>query len=71
MAGESYTDAKHLGRYGVVRNNWYEINITRISGPGLPEIEDPDPDPDDGTEGFVKCAINVLSWARRTQNVEL
>lgn len=71
VAGESYTEAKHLGRYGVVRNNWYEINITGISGPGLPEIEDPDPDPDDGTEGFVKCAINVLSWARRTQNVEL
>ena len=71
VAGKRYSDAEHLGRYGVVRNNWYEINITGISGPGLPEIEEPDPDPDDGTEGFVKCAINVLSWARRTQNVEL
>ena len=26
----SYTEKDHLGRYGVVRNNWYEINITKV-----------------------------------------
>lgn len=50
-----YTDA-HLGRYGVVRNNWYEIVINDISGPGRPTPPDPtdptdpdypDPDPED------------------------
>lgn len=69
--GETYTEDKHLGRYGVVRNNWYEISVTSISGPGTPEIEDPTPDPDDESEGFIKCTINVLSWAKRTQEVEL
>lgn len=62
---------KHLGRYGVVRNNWYDINITNISGPGDPEITTPSEDPDDQAEGYVRAEINVLSWAKRSQNVDL
>ena len=62
---------KHLGRYGVLRNNWYEIKVTGISGPGAPSIEDPDPNPDDETEGYIQTRINVLSWAKRNQDVEL
>ena len=63
---------KHLGRYGVVRNNWYEININSISGPGDPSVDVPDPeDPDDETEGYINCTINVLSWAKRSQDVNL
>lgn len=70
---------KHLGRYGVVRNNWYEIVINSISGPGRPTPPDPtdedDPDypkPDDPKEeAFINCHINILSWAKRTQNVDL
>ena len=73
-----YTD-QHLGRYGVVRNNWYEIFIRSISGPGRPtppdptDDEDPDyPKPDDPKEeAFINCHINILSWAKRTQNVDL
>lgn len=67
---EDYTE-KHLGRYGVVRNNWYEITINSISGPGDPEIVDPTPDPDDSNEGYINCEINVLSWAKRNQGVDL
>lgn len=62
---------KHLGRYGVVRNNWYDINITSISGPGDPEITTPSEDPDDQAEGYIRAEINVLSWAKRSQNVDL
>ena len=69
-ATPTYTQ-KHLGRYGVLRNNWYEITVTGISGPGNPEIEEPDPDPDDETEGYIQARINVLSWTKRTQEVEL
>lgn len=72
-------EEEHLGRYGVVRNNWYEIVISRISGPGRPtppdptDDEDPDyPKPDDPKEeAFINCHINILSWAKRTQNVYL
>lgn len=71
-AGEAY-GPKHLGRYGVVRNNWYEINIDNISGPGEPTIvDDPDDDnPNDEAEGYINCTINVLSWAKRSQGVDL
>ena len=67
--GEAYT-IQHLGRYGVVRNNWYEINVNSISGPGEPEIVVPS-GPDDETEGYIRAEINVLSWAKRSQGVEL
>lgn len=62
---------KHLGRYGVVRNNWYEININSINGPGDPVIPEPGEDPDDTAEGYINCTINILSWAKRSQNVDL
>lgn len=68
----SYTAPNHLGRYGVVRNNWYELTVTKVTGPGSPEIPEPDggKTPDD-TESWIRCAINVLSWAKRSQAVEL
>lgn len=59
-----------LGRYGVLRNNWYKINVTNISNLGsatVPEITSPD----DPANSYISVQINVLSWAVRTQNVEL
>lgn len=75
---DDYT-SQHLGRYGVVRNNWYEIVINSISGPGRPTPPDPtdptdpdNPDPDDPKDdAFINCRINILSWAKRSQNVDL
>lgn len=67
-----YVAENHLGRYGVVRNNWYEIVISSISGPGMPEKPEPEPEePDDKDYAYVNCHINILSWAKRQQNVEL
>lgn len=68
--GFAYTDKDHLGRYGVVRNNWYELVISSISGPGMPEMDVPDED-DDKDHYYIKCAVNVLSWAKRSQQVDL
>lgn len=59
-----------LGRYGVLRNNWYKINVTGISNIGsstVPEITTPD----DPTQSYIAVEINVLSWAVRTQQAEL
>lgn len=66
-----YTEKDHLGRYGVVRNNWYEINITKVSGPGEPEIPVIPDEPVDKKHSFINAEINILSWAKRTQDVEL
>lgn len=67
VTGTKYTH-RHLGRFGVVRNNWYEINIQSISGPGDPKPVLPTPDP---TNAYISCEINVLSWAKRNQDVNL
>lgn len=74
-----YDPQKHLGRYGVVRNNWYVVNIADITGPGRPTSPDPsdpeDPEKDDPDDPFedlwIKCNINILSWAKRVQDVDL
>lgn len=70
-ANVSYDEAKHLGRYGVVRNTWYELTINSVSGPGEPEIPEIPTTPPDKKESYINCEINVLSWAKRSQGVEL
>lgn len=67
----SYTDANHLGRYGVLRNNWYELQINSVSGPGEPEIPVIPEEPADKEHRYINCEINVLSWAKRSQGVDL
>lgn len=62
--GETYNDAKHLGRYGVVRNTWYQLNINKISGPGEPE-------PNNRQEAYINVQTNIRAWAIRQNNVDL
>lgn len=66
-----YDEGKHLGRYGVLRNNWYELTITSVKGPGEPVIPEIPTTPPDKQESYINCEINVLSWAKRSQDVEL
>lgn len=61
-----------LGRYGMVRNTAYVMNVTKVSSPGSPVIPEIKPTtPDDEDTYFIRVSINVLSWAKRTNNVEL
>lgn len=62
-----------LGRYGVLRNNWYEISVSGIKGFGHATIPDLSniPDDDDNLKEYVSVKINVLSWAKRTQGATL
>lgn len=64
-------EAKWLGRYGVLRNNWYNIDVTSIKSIGYAEVPTVQPNFDDPVESWISVKINVLSWAKRTQNVEL
>ncbi len=68
-------DNNWLGRYGVLRNNWYDITIDAIAGPGSatpPLVTGEDyNEPDDPTETWISFRINILSWAKRTQIVTL
>ena len=62
---------KFLGRYGVLRNNWYDLGINSISGVGSPIVPDAPGTPDDELESFISVRINVLSWAKRVQREDL
>lgn len=72
------------GNYGVVRNHWYDIDITRVfrlgegvfipetgseEEPGKPEELIPD-DPNGDTFG-LGARVNILSWKIVKQKVEL
>lgn len=60
-----------LGRYGVVRNNWYRLNINSVSQPGEPVIPDPEDATDDVVKRYLACDIEILSWCTRDQSVDL
>lgn len=62
-----------LGRYGVLRNNWYVINVSGIEGFGsatIPDLKN-NTDDDDDLKEYISVKINVLSWAKRTQSTIL
>lgn len=72
--GESYGDnnLKYLGRYGMLRNNWYELNVQSVSGPGYPDVPEVKPNtPDDEDDKYIKVSVKILDWAKRSQSVEL
>ena len=64
-------DNQYLGRYGVVRNNWYDLSVTGISGVGTPRTPDTSEDYDDELSSYISVRINILSWAKRHQDAEL
>lgn len=70
-------EENYLGRYGMVRNNWYYVVVDAIKNLGYPEdpsgqvnnpkFDDPDT-PDDNIKEYLSAKIHVLSWAKRLQN---
>ena len=63
---------KYLGRYGVLRNNWYELTVHSVSGPGTPDVPTIKPtDPDDENYKYISVSVKILDWAKRSQNVDL
>lgn len=61
-----------LGRYGVLRNNWYDLTIEKISGPGYPDVPEVKPDtPDDEDTKYINVSVKILDWAKRSQKVDL
>lgn len=61
----------YLGRYGVLRNNWYDIAVTGVKGLGSATVPEVTPNTDDELKSYIAVKINVLSWAKRTQSATL
>ena len=72
--GKAYgTDnATFLGRYGVLRNNWYELSVNKVSGLGYPDVPEVKPTlPDDENDQYISVSVKILSWAKRSQKIDL
>ena len=65
-----------LGRWGIVRNNWYKLTIDEIKGLGSPVPEDYSGEaggtPDDNPEPkyYISAHVHILPWAVRNQSVK-
>lgn len=73
-SGEAYdgNNLKYLGRYGMLRNNWYELDVLNVSGPGYPDVPEVKPNtPDDEDDKYIKVSVKILDWAKRSQSVDL
>ena len=73
-AGEAYgtKNDKYLGRYGVLRNNWYSLSVKSISNLGYPEVPEVKPEkPDDENDKYINVEVKILDWAMRKQVIEL
>lgn len=64
-------DTNYLGRWGMLRNNWYEINVNSIKGIGDPTVAEVTGETIDKKDSYIAVRINILSWAKRTQSAEL
>lgn len=64
-------NANYLGRYGVLRNNWYDLEVNSIRTIGSAVVPSRNDKFDDELNQFISVKINVLSWAKRTQSEDL
>lgn len=73
-SGQPYNgdNLSFLGRYGILRNNWYVLTVKSVSGPGYPSVPEVKPNtPDDEDDKYINVSVKILSWAKRSQDVNL
>ena len=71
-ANNDANNTKYLGRYGVLRNNLYDLTINTISGPGYPDVPEVKPtDPDDEDTKYISVSVKILDWAKRSDTLDL
>lgn len=71
---DTSAEQNYLGRYGVLRNTWYNIDVTGVDAIGQPTIPTVTPGTsgggkdDDSVEMFIHTRIRILPWAKRSQS---
>lgn len=75
MSAEGEVDGEYeynVGKWGVVRNHWYRLNINAIKNPGIP-VDDPDqpiiPNDDPEQDYYAAFEIVILPWHVIDNNV--
>lgn len=73
-AAQALANNRFLGRYGVVRDNWYQLTVDQIKklGSATPTPVNGDTTPDDeiGDELYIACHVHILPWVLRNQSVK-
>ncbi len=73
LSDTAWGDNAFLGRYGIVRDNWYKLSIDGITklGSATPKDVTGDPTPDDEIEKeyYISAHVHILPWVLRTQSV--
>lgn len=73
--GSADADKNFLGRYGIVRDNWYQLTIAEIKklGSATPPSVSGDSTPDDeiDDEYYISAHVHILPWVLRKQDVNL
>lgn len=67
---DEQTRKDFLGRYGIVRNNWYQLTINSVSAPGTPTIPIPGDTPDDEQNYYLQTSVKIMDWAVRKQGLD-
>ena len=72
LLSDELNNKAFLGRYGVLRNNWYDLEVTKFSAPGYPDVPEVKPETtDDEDTKYINVEVKILDWAKRSQSVEL
>ena len=67
--GTTCNDNNYLGRYGVVRNNWYTININSVTHVGHPVIPALTTNADDCVEQLLNATLSITGWTQNNQTL--
>jgi hypothetical protein len=59
----------YLGRYGVVRNNWYNISINSVTHIGSPIIPPLTTNADDKVEQLLNATLRISGWEKHEQSL--
>ncbi|MBQ9231476.1 MAG: Mfa1 fimbrilin C-terminal domain-containing protein [Prevotella sp.] len=65
-----YTAENHLGRYGVVRNHWYDTTIEAVNRIGEPVIPPADDTRDDSAEEALSLRVAIMPWLDQSQEIK-
>ena len=61
----------YLGRYGIVRNNWYQLELGEIKAPGTPTVPSLSDKADDEQKYYIQATVKIMDWAVHKQSVDL
>ena len=62
-------EASYLGRYGIVRNNWYNISINSVTHVGSPVIPPLTTNADDKVEQLLNATLQISGWEGHDQDL--